>query len=122
MTERPPHRVLVTGPTRSNRGRLARSAADETAADANPAHIRALMRAQLWAGAVVGGLVCGCLVALPLLFAMVPAVGRLRLWGMPLPWLVLGLVVYPVLVVAAAVYVRLAERTERRFLDTDHHP
>jgi hypothetical protein len=36
---------------------------------------------------------------------------------MPLPWLLLGFVVYPVLVLLGWRYVRRAERNERNFAD-----
>jgi hypothetical protein len=35
--------------------------------------------------------------------------------GLPLPWLLLGVVVYPVLIAAAWLYVRQADRNERDF-------
>ena len=40
-----------------------------------------------------------------------------RLFGIPLPWLVLGLLVYPLLIGLGWYTVRSAERTERDFLD-----
>jgi hypothetical protein len=42
---------------------------------------------------------------------------RARLVGIPVPWLVLGLFVYPVLIGLGWYTVRSAERTERDFLD-----
>jgi hypothetical protein len=41
----------------------------------------------------------------------------IRLLGIPLPWLVLGLLVYPALIGLGWYTVRSAERTERAFLD-----
>jgi hypothetical protein len=38
-----------------------------------------------------------------------------HLLGLPLPWLLLGVLVYPALVLAAWLYVRQAERNERDF-------
>lgn len=40
---------------------------------------------------------------------------RLRLLGIPLPWLLLGVLVYPVLIALAWYTVRHAERNERAF-------
>jgi hypothetical protein len=37
--------------------------------------------------------------------------------GLPLPWLVLGLAVYPVVVLVGCYYVWRVERTEREFAD-----
>jgi len=80
-------------------------------------YVRSLMRTQLRLAAVVLGAVALTLGMLPLLFAVVPAVGRAGIMGIPLPWLLLGLVVYPVLVGVGAFYVRQAERNEREFGD-----
>ena len=54
---------------------------------------------------------------LPVLFAVVPATRELRVAGLPFPWLVLGLLLYPAAVGTAAWFTRQAEQTERRFLD-----
>jgi hypothetical protein len=40
-----------------------------------------------------------------------------RVLGIPVPWLVLGLLVYPLLIALGWYTVRSAERTERDFLD-----
>ena len=37
--------------------------------------------------------------------------------GLPLPWLLLGVLVYPALVVGAWLYIRQAERNEAEFSD-----
>jgi hypothetical protein len=52
---------------------------------------------------------------LPLVLALQPELATVRPLGLPLPWLLLGVVVYPALVVAAWLYVRQAERNERDF-------
>jgi hypothetical protein len=54
---------------------------------------------------------------LPLLFALAPGLRAIELLGLPLPWLLLGVLVYPGLVVAAWWYVRGAERNERDFVE-----
>lgn len=77
-------------------------------------YLRALMRAQLRLGLAVAAVVCLVLGALPLAFVLLPTAG---LWGVGLPWLVLGGPVYLMLVVAGALYVRRAERNERDFAD-----
>lgn len=57
------------------------------------------------------------LLALPLLVRLVPALGRVQVLGVPLPWLVLGLLVYPAVVAAAAWFTRASERLEQQFSD-----
>ena len=79
--------------------------------------MRSLMRSQLRLAGVVLGTLALTLGMLPLLFAVVPAAGRADIGGVPLPWLLLGVVVYPALVGLGAFYVRQAERNEREFGD-----
>jgi hypothetical protein len=57
------------------------------------------------------------LVGTALLGALAPRFGELRVFGLPLPWLVLGLFVYPLLIAIGWFTVRSAERTERDFLE-----
>jgi hypothetical protein len=54
---------------------------------------------------------------LPALFALFPALGSTHVVGIPLPWLLLGGLVYPALVALGWFYVRQAERVEREFSD-----
>jgi hypothetical protein len=44
-------------------------------------------------------------------------VARVHLLGVPLPWVVLGVLVYPWLLVLAGWYVTRAERNEAAFVD-----
>jgi hypothetical protein len=64
---------------------------------------------------IAGGAVL--LGGIPLLFALVPGTRTLAVFGIPLPWVILGVVVYPVVYVAARVYVRHAERIEAEFTE-----
>jgi hypothetical protein len=79
--------------------------------------LHSLMRAQF--GLTLGfiALAVGVLISLPLVVSLIPSLSTRQVFGIPLTLAVLGVAVYPVLVVIAIAYVRLAERTERRFLD-----
>jgi hypothetical protein len=79
--------------------------------------MRSLVRAQL--RLAVGVLVAFALTVggLPLLFALAPALRAQAVLGVPLPWLLLGLLVYPLVGLTAWTYVRAAERAERDFAD-----
>jgi hypothetical protein len=79
--------------------------------------LHSLMRAQF--GLTLGfiALAVGVLISLPLVVSLVPSLASKHVFGLPLTLAVLGIAVYPVLVVIAIAYVRLAERTERHFLD-----
>jgi hypothetical protein len=54
---------------------------------------------------------------LPVLFVLAPETRTTTVLGVPLPWLLLGLVVYPFLVLLGWVYVHRAERNEQSFSD-----
>jgi hypothetical protein len=54
---------------------------------------------------------------LPLLFLIVPATRALRIGPIPLPWLILGALIYPAIWLAARYYVRQSEQIERDFID-----
>ena len=66
--------------------------------------------------AVIGGtaLILG---SIPLLFWLVPPTRTFAILGVPLPWVILGVAVYPVVYVAARIYVRNAERIETEFTE-----
>ncbi|MEV4535554.1 hypothetical protein AB0J82_17170 [Asanoa sp. NPDC049518] len=84
--------------------------------------VRGLVRAQL-ALALRLALVVGIgLGGLPLLFAVAPEVSSAHLAGVDLPWLLLGVIAYPFLVVVGWAYVRLAERNEQDFVAVVRRP
>jgi hypothetical protein len=78
-------------------------------------YMAALMRAQLRLSVSVLLAAAVLLGILPVLFLAVPATHELHIWLVPLPWLILGVVVYPVVALAARYYVRHAEAIERDF-------
>ena len=53
---------------------------------------------------------------------MAPAVGRVQLFGINLPWLLLGVAAFPFLVAVGWAYVLLAERNEQDFTDLVARP
>ncbi|WP_239341358.1 hypothetical protein [Frankia sp. CiP3] len=115
---RPSARVRITSPRMDAAPRppawpLARDLDEQTAL--GEVYLRSLLRAQIWLGTSLLGTVLLAIGAIPVVFAMVPALGTARLLGIPLPWLLLGLAVHPVLLVAAWWYIRMAERNERDF-------
>ncbi|MGW2749174.1 hypothetical protein [Streptomyces sp. NPDC001450] len=119
----PARRVAVTHPrTRAarpgQRGAVVRDVHEQTAL--GEVYVKALMRAQLRLGLLVCGAVFLPLAALPLLLGYVPELHHARLWGAGLPWLLLGLPVHALLVVAGACYVGRAERHERDFAEHVH--
>ncbi|MEV4128558.1 hypothetical protein [Nocardia sp. NPDC049707] len=78
--------------------------------------IGGLIRAQLGLAVRAGLVMVLVLCSLPMLFRL-GSVGSFVLLGVRLPWLLLGVAVYPVLYGVGRLYVRLAERNEQDFLE-----
>lgn len=77
--------------------------------------LRSLMRAQLTLSLGVLVLFGSFVAALPLVFALAPRFADHDVLGLPLPLALLGIAIYPVVVLTGHVYVRRAERNEREF-------
>ncbi|MDQ1537333.1 MAG: hypothetical protein QOE58_1726 [Actinomycetota bacterium] len=114
----PPKRVRVTSP---RMGAPRRGPARPVTADIDEQtrlgelYMATLIRAQ-WrlamsvlvpATMMIGGL--------PLLFLLVPATRSLNIGPIPLPWLILGVLIYPAIWLAGRYYVRQSEQIEREF-------
>ena len=80
-------------------------------------YMHSLIQSQLRLALGVIGAALALLGSLPLLFFLVPATRTLLVLGLPLPWLLLGIVIYPVVYIAARIYVRNAERIETEFTE-----
>ncbi|HET8605314.1 MAG TPA: hypothetical protein VFM09_15410 [Marmoricola sp.] len=80
-------------------------------------YMRSLMRSQLRLALGVVLVLAVTVGALPVLFVLVPGLVSMRVLHIPVPWLLLGFVVYPFLVLVARIYVRRAEHNERTFRD-----
>ncbi len=115
-----PRRVAVRAPrgttVRRPPGRAAVRALDEQDV-VGELLIASLVRAQLTLGLRLAAVFASLVVGLPLLFALVPTTRDTRVLGLALPWLVLGVLAYPALWCAGWLYVRLAERNEREFVE-----
>jgi hypothetical protein len=113
----PPQRTTVrsTGAVAPMRGSDSRAFDEHT--EYSDVLLHSLMRAQF--GLTLGfiALAVGLLISLPLVVSLVPSLAGRHVLGLPLTLAVLGVAVYPVLVGIAIAYVRLAERTERHFLE-----
>lgn len=109
-------RVVVTSPRARATGPAQRGILDlDEQTTVGEVYLRSLMRTQLRLAVSVCLTVLLVVVGLPLLFDLWPATRDARVLGLGVPWLVLGVLAYPALVVGGWVYVRAAERNERRF-------
>lgn len=80
-------------------------------------YMRSLMRAQLRLAVLVCLMLTCVIGGLPALFMLAPRLAKLHLFGIPLPWVLLAGLIYPMFVACAWWYIRQAERTERDFSD-----
>jgi hypothetical protein len=80
-------------------------------------YLASLLREQLFLALRIVALLALGVGSLPLVFHLAPGLTDVDLFGMPLPWLLLGIVVYPVLVLLGWRYVRSAERNELDFAE-----
>jgi hypothetical protein len=117
-TATPPTRVRVTStrrdaPLRRDVRPLTREIDEQS--NLGEVYMSGLMSAQLRLAGLVLAFGAVGLGGLPLLFLLVPATRTLEIGRIPLSWLVLGVIVYPVALVVARYYVRQSERIEAAF-------
>ncbi|WP_199430737.1 hypothetical protein [Qaidamihabitans albus] len=109
-------RVVLAEPTKSTNSLRARVELEEQTSWGEML-IKDLIKAQLRSGLLLAGIVLLLLGALPVAFYYSPTFATMRLVGIPLPWLLLGVAPFPLLFGAGLWYNRLAERHERDFVD-----
>ncbi|QBX55109.1 hypothetical protein EXE58_06320 [Nocardioides seonyuensis] len=113
----PPPRVRVTGPPRrralASRHAGAREIDSETAL--GEVFMRSLLREQLRLAAAALVALALTLGVLPLVFHLAPDLADVRVLGVPVSWVVLGVLAYPWMVFLGWVYVRRAEANESDF-------
>ncbi|WP_410607405.1 hypothetical protein [Amycolatopsis sp. lyj-109] len=76
-----------------------------------------LVKVQLRTALLLSLLVAGVFGSLPALFYLLPGFSRASLLGIPVAWLILGVLPFPFLFGVGIWYNRLAERNERAFVD-----
>lgn len=81
------------------------------------AMVRGLVRAQLLLSVRLAVLTLAILFSIPLVAYLIPAFGDLTLVGVRLPWIVLGILVYPLLGGVGWIYIRQAEEIEKQFVE-----
>lgn len=121
MTDPTPRaaRVRVTAPQSSSGPAATFPVAREMAenSDVGDLFVRSLIRSQLRLGVVVAAGFLVILVGIPVLITVFPIINTWTVITVPVPWLLLGLGIYPIVIGCAALYVRSATRIEQRFRD-----
>lgn len=115
----PPQRVRVTSPRTTARSHPRRTTLQEIDEETSigEVYMRSLMRSQLRLAVEVVVVLAATVGALPLVFAVFPEINGFAVAGIPLPWILLGFVVYPVLFLLGWIYIRQSERTESDFAE-----
>lgn len=116
----PPIRIRITHPRatavrRSDQRSPGREIDEQT--ELGDVYMSALIRSQRRLASTVCVAVAALLLGTAVVGALVPRFARVHLLGIPLPWLVLGLFVYPALIALGWYTVRNAERNERAFTE-----
>lgn len=114
-----PERVTVTSPrTSAARARVVSIASEiDAQTSLGEVYISSLMRSQLRLALGVVGLLALTVGVLPLLFHLVPETRRFEVLGVPVAWIVLGLLAFVEILLLGWYYVRHAERNEEDFSD-----
>ncbi|MET8654839.1 MULTISPECIES: hypothetical protein [Nocardia] len=107
-------RVVLAERRGARRVRTRVEVAEQT--EIGEAMVAGLIRAQLGLALRIALVSTLILCSLPLLLR-IEAIGSVVILGVRLPWLLLGLAVYPALYAMGRIYVRLAERNDQDFLD-----
>ena len=112
--DRPERTRIVLAEVASGTSSTAKSTGTP-AAEVQDILLRGLVRAQLALALRLAVVVLVGLGSLPLLFALAPKFGAVAIFGVRLPWLLLGVLAYPFLIGVGAAFVRFANRNERDF-------
>ncbi|WP_244931065.1 hypothetical protein [Nocardioides sp. W7] len=113
MTER----VRVTGPPRRRTTVRSRARDIDTDTELGGIYLGSLLREQLRLAAQVLAVLAVSVGSWPLVFHLWPGLATVELAGVPVAWLVLGVLVYPLLLGLGWWFVRRAERIEHDFTE-----
>ena len=114
----PPRRIRITSPRREARRPAERRPPAqelEEQTGLGEVYLSALLRAQLRLSIAILLGIAVVVLGLPTLFVLAPATRDVHVGSIPLPWLAVGVLIYPVVFLAARIYVRQSERIEREF-------
>ncbi|RJQ75010.1 hypothetical protein D5S17_21845 [Pseudonocardiaceae bacterium YIM PH 21723] len=116
--DRPPRRVKVVLADRRGAKRVPRTLIElEEQTKIGEELVKNLVNAQLRTSVLVAATTLVVLCTFPMLFRYVPNFADASLFGIRLPWLLLGAVPFPLLIGAGKWYSRRAERHERDFIN-----
>jgi hypothetical protein len=85
-------------------------------------YVRSLIRAQLRVAVVAAGSFAVLLAATTAALTFVPQIRAATVGGIPIVWIVLGAAVYPLVLLVAILFVRAADRNEKRYRSLAEEP
>ena len=111
-------RVRITSPLTTASPHVRRTVQQEIdeSTGIGEVYVRSLVRSQLRAALTVITTLMLTLGALPIVFWLLQDLRELTVLGVPLPWVVLAVAVYPGLFLLGWLYVRQADKSERDFV------
>ncbi|WP_417234528.1 hypothetical protein [Arthrobacter sp.] len=109
-----PVRVRVTAPEGAPLGLAGRRPGPDPAAEF---YVASLIRSQLRLSLSVAVGFLLLLLCLAVMVATWPQIHEIRILTIPLPWIVLGIGVYPIILLGAFLYNRVSARYEQRYRD-----
>ena len=111
-------RVRITSPLTTASPHVRRSVQQEIdeSTGIGEVYVRSLVRSQLRAALTVITTLMLTLGSLPIVFWLLEDLRELSVLGIPLPWVVLAIAVYPGLFLLGWLYVRQADKSERDFV------
>ena len=119
-------RVRITSPLTTASPHVRRTVQQEIdeSTGIGEVYVRSLVRSQLRAALTVITTLMLTLGSLPVVFWLLDDLRELSVLGIPLPWIVLAIAVYPGLFLLGWLYVRQADKSERDFvaLVSPHDP
>lgn len=118
MTE-PVRRVRVTNPLTTASEHIDLPVREEIneSTEFGEVYMRSLIRSQLRAALTVVVTLSLSVGMLPVVFLLAPDLSNVTLVGIPLPWLILGVFVYPSLILLGWLYIRQVEKAEADFTE-----
>jgi len=108
-------RVRITAPRATRPRRTTVASEIDAQSEVGEIFMRSLMRTQLRLALTTVALLVLTVAVWPAAFAIFPALRDIRVAGIPLAWLIPGIVVYPVMIALGWSYARRAERHEQTF-------
>jgi hypothetical protein len=111
-------RVRITSPLTTASPHVRRTVQQEIdeSTGIGEVYVRSLVRSQLRAALTVITTLMLTLGSLPIVFWLLEDLSELSFLGIPLPWVVLAVAVYPGLFLLGWLYVRQADKSERDFV------